>query len=48
MWRSYSKFKLDARQAKAILKKQKEAAKKEMIEKKLVWITKLSGQETLN
>ena len=29
IWRSYSKFKLDAKQAKAIPKKHKEAAKKQ-------------------
>ena len=29
IWQSYSKFKLDAKQAKAILKKHKEAAKKQ-------------------
>ena len=45
-WRSYSKFKLEAKQAKAILRKYKKQLKTKLIEEKLVWITKLPGQET--
>ena len=36
-----AKFRLKAEQAKAILKKHKEAAKKKITRKKFVWISKL-------